>query len=140
MAGEHIRSAFGAEHSRLEAAMTQLANSAEGADRAALTADWRRFERALIAHLELEEREILPAVEPREPQAVDLVRKDHAAIRALVDELGLEVELHTVRRETIDRFLALLRAHAAREDATLYRAADELLSADTVRRIADRVA
>ncbi len=120
--------------------MTQLANSAEGADRAALTADWRRFERALIAHLELEEREILPAVEPREPQAVDLVRKDHAAIRALVDELGLEVELHTVRRETIDRFLALLRAHAAREDATLYRAADELLSADTVRRIADRVA
>lgn len=135
MATERIRSVLLGEHVRLEAAMTELANSVEGADPAALTADWRRFERALIDHLELEEHDILPAVEPIDPSAIARVREDHAAIRTLVDELGVEVELHTLREETVDRFLALLRAHAAHEDATIYRAADALRSSELARRI-----
>ncbi len=74
------------------------------------------------------------------PDAVDQVLRDHEAIRAALDELGLQVELHTLRKETVDAFLALLRAHAAREDATLYRAADEALDDDARRRLAPRAA
>lgn len=116
--------------------MKRLGNAAEGADHAALCADWGAFERALRAHLELEERELFGPVQAIDAAAVEQARADHRRIREMLDELGLEVELHTVRKETIDRFLDLLRAHAAREDASLYRHADAALSAAEARSVA----
>lgn len=115
--------------------MVELTDSVEGADPPALKADWERFERTLRAHLELEEREIVPAVERVDPKAAARVREDHAEIRASLDELGVEVELHTLRKETVDRFLTRLRDHAAREDATLYRIADEVLAPSAVSQV-----
>lgn len=122
-----IREALGAEHARLEARLQELADAAETANAQAMVEVWRTFESALREHLAREERDLLPAVEHRHAREVARVRKGHATIRAKLDELGIQVELHTVRREMIDGFIALLRGHAAHEDATVYRAADEEL-------------
>ncbi len=135
MRQESIRAALGAEHVRVEEGMRRLANAAEGADRVAMRAEWGSFERALRDHLELEERELFVPVEAIEPTAVEQARVDHRRIREMLDELGMQVDLHTVRKETIDGFIELLRAHAAREDAALYRHADAALSSTAARSV-----
>lgn len=48
------------------------------------------------------------------------LRAEHAALRQLVDAVGLDVELHTLRAESIESLVAALRAHAAREERVFY--------------------
>ncbi|MCB9593992.1 MAG: hemerythrin domain-containing protein [Sandaracinaceae bacterium] len=111
------------EHRKIEARMARLADAAEGADAPTLIREWTGFEAALRAHLDVEEAQLFGRVAADERAGL---LAEHRALRDRLDELGLEVELHQVRRATIDAFLAALRAHAAREDGLLYRAADEM--------------
>jgi hemerythrin superfamily protein len=109
-----------AEHSRLEATFATLLSDARRDDGPALRAQWCRFEHELLAHLKLEEREILPEfARPHPAEARDL-RDEHARLRAGLLELGVELDLHCLRADRVEAFVNLLRAHARREEALLY--------------------
>jgi hypothetical protein len=78
--------------------------------------------------MEAEERLLLPLLEASDPAAVARIRLEHARIRDSLTELGVAVELHTVRESHIRELIELLTAHAKHEDAALYRVAGEKAS------------
>ena len=128
MTGISIRERMLADHAALERSLVQLGNAAEGASARELDAIWRAFESELSRHLALEEECMFPLVE--DARKLEELREDHAAIRRDLDELGLSVQLHAIRKPAIDAFIERLRAHAATEDAMLYRLADERMDVD----------
>jgi hypothetical protein len=116
------------DHEQLDALLAQLAQEAEACDRDALLATWAVLEGRLIRHMEAEERYLLPLVEAQSPAEVALTRAEHARIRDLLCELGVAVELHTVRETDVRKLIELLQAHARREEAALYALAGEKAS------------
>ncbi|MCA9604253.1 MAG: hemerythrin domain-containing protein [Myxococcales bacterium] len=132
-----LRPALLEDHARLERALDELANAAEGALPDELIAVWRRFETGLRAHLATEEEHLFPLV-VGDPELGE-IEADHAEIRRQLDELGLAVELHAVREERIDALVELLRAHAEHENAWLYAIADRRLEAAKRRTVLDRL-
>jgi hemerythrin-like domain-containing protein len=124
------------QHARLDDSLNGLACAAEGADRAETLRVWGELERDLLHHLDLEERELFPLVEPFQKEAIDSLRLEHGRIRTIVAELGVRAELHTLRKHTVDWLVEALRRHAEREDRTLYRWVEELAPEDTRRHLA----
>ena len=118
-----IRERFGADHAALLRSLDALGNASEGADASELVRVWREFEAGLRAHLEVEEAELFPLLPDRAERTA--LERDHERFREQLDELGLQVEVHAIRKESVDTLCEALRAHAAREDAVLYRVADE---------------
>lgn len=123
------------DHERLEALFAELADAVDGADSATIQRVWSRFEQALMAHLEAEERHLMPAVEKRHPEDVRRTRVEHESIRRLVQELGLRADIHTLRKEVADQLITTLREHAEREEKTVYRWADESGAAELLHSI-----
>jgi len=105
-----------------------LAEDARAPVPGALQATWTRFEGKLIRHMEAEEQLLLPLLEASDAAEVARIRGEHARIRDSLTELGVAVELHTVRESHIRDLIALLAAHAKHEDAALYRVAGEKAS------------
>lgn len=88
---------------------------------------WSQLDRGLTAHMEAEERFVLPSfAKVDRAEAVALLR-DHGQIRELLLELGVAVDLHELRYERSRELVELLRSHAGREDNLLYRWADQNL-------------
>ncbi|MDB4943245.1 MAG: hypothetical protein JWP97_2779 [Labilithrix sp.] len=79
----------------------------------------------VLAHLDAEEREVLPGYAEYSPQASSEIMREHATMRSALAELDVAVDLHLVRADALASFLATLRAHAAREDTGLYRWLEE---------------
>jgi hypothetical protein len=110
-------SALHAQHLRIDAQLKRMQDLATGDDRDAMRACWDELEQALLAHLDLEEMHLLPRVRPEVARGV---RAEHDALRTKLGEIGIALDLHTVRAEQIERLAAELRDHAAREDSGLY--------------------
>jgi hypothetical protein len=123
-----LREALVADHRRLDELFERLLDEVHLGDTALADATWTELERDLSGHLEAEERWILPALERAAPGLTAAIRADHAVIRRDLAELGVELELHTLREETAARFIAFLRAHARGEEEVLYRFADRALA------------
>jgi len=117
------------DHQELEALLRCLAEDTQAPVPGTLQKTWSTFETKLIRHMNVEERLLLPLLEASEPAEVARIRQEHARIRDLVTELGLAVELHTVREANIAELIGLLRAHAGHEDGALYRLAGDKASA-----------
>ena len=102
---------------------------------------WTALDHGLLAHMEAEERFVLPAfARVDRDEAVALLR-EHGKLREQLLELGIAVDLHFIRLDQGRAFIETLRAHAGREDRLLYRWADERLDAalvDATRRHLDR--
>ncbi len=107
-------------HRQLEALFVEVCNEARGDDSRALCRLWSRFESELEAHMRAEELHLLPAFTEEDPVEACAIEADHAEIRRLVAELGVGVDLHTLRATTADLLIARLRGHARREDRVLY--------------------
>lgn len=90
---------------------------------------WTKLDRGLLAHMEAEERFVLPAFARIARQEALALIHEHGRIRAQLLELGVAVDLHCIRLEQSREFIATLHAHADREDKLLYRWADARLSA-----------
>ena len=116
------------DHARLERLFEALSNAVESADQPTLAGMWDEFESSLLAHLELEERYLLPAVEAQHPSAAEMLIGEHKEIRKRVAELGVRTDLHLLRKEVADELIELLRNHAGWEDRTLYPWAERALS------------
>jgi len=100
-----------------------------------LIEQYRILERAMLEHLEFEEAAILPDYAVAHPADAAAIRDDHAAIRNLLFHMGVEVELHVIRLDTLLHLLDTLRAHAAREETAMYPWAQVHLPLSTRRRL-----
>jgi hypothetical protein len=107
-------------HTRLERVCTQLLSEAYADDTRALCECWRTFEAEVNDHMAAEEELILPAYESIAPAEAQAIRDEHRALREILQRLGVEVDLHQIRVETVRALLEGLRAHAEREDAAMY--------------------
>jgi len=89
---------------------------------------WARLDRELRDHLRLEEQSLLPMFELHSSaEAVGLRAEHHQLLREL-GWLGVDLDLHSFEEKRAEGFLALLDAHVAREQRTLYLWAETGLS------------
>jgi len=98
---------------------------------------WTDLDHGLLAHLEAEERYVLPAFAHIDREEARALLREHGLIRERLLELGVAVDLHLGRYEAGRELVDMLRAHADREDNLLYRWADKQLDttlADAARR------
>jgi hypothetical protein len=107
-------------HAELERAFLDLAAQAATTTPPDLQSRWYGFERALLAHLRFEERQLLPHFERDIPHVAATIRREHTLIRAALRQLGKQVEARGLSSEAVSGFVARLRAHAQHEDETLY--------------------
>ncbi len=115
----HLRT----DHFELDAQFDQLCARARGGEWSDVDAVWDDFADDLEAHLSFEEHEVFPLVAEAAPGGRELARRlreQHELIRRRLAELGVEIQLHILRADTLDAFVAALRAHAQLETDRLY--------------------
>jgi len=116
-----LKQRLSADHQQLEQQLRTLAHAVDANDPACDVREcYNLFEAALLDHLETEERSIFPVVIAQHRQEVEALRAEHQVIRRSLGELGLQVELHTLRKEAMDQLTLFLQQHAARENGALY--------------------
>jgi hemerythrin superfamily protein len=125
------------DHQRLDALFVRLLDDVHCGDWTVCQGTWSRFERQLLQHLETEETFLLPIFGHEYPEETAELRNEHANIRCLLADMGVRLELHSVREQHVQRFIESLQGHAAREEALLYRWAKDL-SPDVAQALAHR--
>jgi hypothetical protein len=101
---------------------------------------WNKLERGLFAHMEAEERFVLPAFARGNLDEAVAFLRDHGRIREHFLELGIAIDLHVFRYERSADLVGLLRSHGRREDELLYRWADKQLDAGLAKAAIDHAA
>jgi hypothetical protein len=114
------------DHEALDVLFDVLLNDIHGGDSRVCQTSWGRFEQALLNHIDAEEVDLLPSFDRVDPAETAALRQEHAALRHLLAEMGVRIELHAVTEENAKRLIVALRTHAAREEALLYKWADKL--------------
>jgi hypothetical protein len=117
---ENLRDLLRAHHADLERACRDLLSEIYADDTRALCVAWRRFEERMGKHMALEEDVILRPYGEEHRADADEIRRQHDALRLLMTPLAIEVELHVIRAQTVERLVDALRAHAGHEDVTIY--------------------
>jgi hemerythrin-like domain-containing protein len=132
-----LRAQLSRDHARLDRLFdeTLAAFAADAREDAARL--WSEFDAGLSKHMDFEEQFIIPRFAVTHPVEAEALRAEHRDIRMFLNELGVGVDLHLARCEVVASFITALRAHAAREDALMYRwAADAIAEAEEPRSIA----
>ena len=120
------------DHERLERAFTDLVELARGSnDLGDLRREWSVFESRLLSHLHAEEINVFPAFAHPHPKEARQLLDEHARIREQLTELGIELDLHCLGAARVESFIASLRAHAAAEEQTMYRWAQNLVTTES---------
>ncbi len=119
-------------HREIEEACLALLGPGYASVPGELTRRWGEIEYQLYDHMMAEEHFVFPAYQQDDPENAQDLRDQHALLRELALEIGIAVQLHTLRTEQIQEFVSALRAHALCEEASLYRWADRHVS-DTER-------
>jgi len=88
---------------------------------------WTEFDARLLAHMDAEERFMIPVLQRANPRAARAILEEHKHFRNRLTELCTEVDLHTIRLHEARSLVGELRAHSAHEDKTLYGLADQEL-------------
>lgn len=127
------------DHREIERLLVELRDAVEGAEAPTIQQIWSAFERRLMAHLDAEDRYLLPLIESARPEASRKIREEHAQIRRQVAQLGLECDLHMVRKSKADDLINRLRRHAAWEDEQFYPFLDDLTRRPVVGRLRSAV-
>jgi hemerythrin-like domain-containing protein len=128
------------DHVRIERLFTELLGAFATGDREAIASEWTRFDEALRAHLDAEEMHILPLFRAVDVDEAARIAEDHAYFRGKLGELAVCVDLHVVSLPMATEFVDRLRAHAAREDALMYRWADTHLEHPASTSIGEKLA
>lgn len=116
-----------ADHRRLEKLCFELQAAFDAHAREDTQARWFELERSLEAHFTIEERLLFPRYAHFDATETRALAAEHRILRALLEELDVALDLEQLRSPVMANFLSMLRAHAAREDAALYRWASEVL-------------
>jgi hemerythrin superfamily protein len=120
---------LGAHHREIEAACLEIMSAGFADDARDLTFRWGKVERELLEHMAAEERMVLPAYQRANPENAQDLRDEHAVLRERALDIGIAIQLHTIRCEHLQQFVDRLRAHARHEEASLYRWAQGNLDA-----------
>ena len=124
--GVSLRPLLIRDHERLDALFVKLLEEFREGDPKKVRAMWTRFETGLSAHLQAEERHLLPLFAGVEPAEAAGLLAEHATFRKRLDELGVGVDLHVVSLAIALEFVESLRAHARRENRLFYRWAERV--------------
>ena len=122
-----IRESLGSDHRELSRRLSELSDAVEGANFPTIQAVLCEVDIGLSAHMEGEEKYLFVHFEKRHPEVIGKLRQEHESFRRAIDELAIQADLHTLRKERIDDLVERLRAHADEENGSLYRWADESL-------------
>ena len=114
------------DHQRIDGLIEQLRHEIHGGDWRVCQATWSLFERQLRDHIDAEERFLLPLFERDHPNEAAALHEEHLNIRRLVSDVGMRLELHTLREQHAQLFLDMLQSHAMREEVLFYRCAKDL--------------
>ena len=124
-----IHDHFLADHQRLDELFARLLGAFEADDRELVASSWTELEAGLLAHLEAEEKFLVPALARTSERDARAILHEHRHIRGRLADLGAGVDLHIVRLDAARAFIDELRAHAAHEEALMYRWGDQYLVA-----------
>ncbi len=114
-------SALRTDHEALVVLTKDILDIIVEADRQKMQAAISALQALVAAHLDDEERELLPRYARHAPQDAARITEDHASIRRALAELDIETDLHLLRADAMHSLLAALQAHSAWEDAGMYR-------------------
>lgn len=109
------------DHERLDQLFAALIEAFRADARADCYRLWTEFDAGINAHLAYEEKSLFPTFRAVDPQEAASLLREHHEIRALVNELGIGVDLHMINAAVVEALVEKLRAHAKREEAILYR-------------------
>jgi hypothetical protein len=123
-APERLASFLRADHDVFEEIAGRILEMVVEGDREDVSDAMSALEASVLAHLDGEERELLPRYAIDVPADAAAILVDHAAIRKRLTELDISTDLHLVRADALRTFLDALRAHAAHENGGLYRWAE----------------
>ena len=116
----NLDEALRANHLTLEKLAGKVLDSLHAGHRDQIRAAWGELENALLGHLEVEERFVLPAFALGFPREAARFRREHRELREALVELGIQLDLHELREDAAARFLRRLKDHAASEDSAFY--------------------
>jgi polyisoprenoid-binding protein YceI len=108
------------DHERLSRRFQSIVTEAFRGDPIDLREAWRDFERDVLHHLDAEDEHLLRAFGDDRPDEARALMAEHAAIRDELTQLGLDVDLHCLGPERVQRFADELGALARREEALLH--------------------
>jgi hypothetical protein len=123
-----LESMLAGDHHRLEGAFQSIVTRAQGGDFQQLESEWLAFQSGLLHHLEAEEKHLIPALAHDRPGEAQTLLDEHAAIRIKLLQLGVDLDLHCLRADRVEAFVAALRAHAHREENIFYPWVDRRMS------------
>jgi hemerythrin-like domain-containing protein len=121
------------DHEEIEALLQDLLAAFETGERSVASRAFQAFERRLSAHLALEDEMLLPALAASSPREAEEIAAEHRSIRARLEEIAVENNLHVSRATEVRRFVQMLRAHAQHEERALYPLADRLANQSALR-------
>jgi hemerythrin-like domain-containing protein len=127
------------DHRHLRMLLDRLVASVRAEDREAAATAWARVEKALLKHLDVEEMFVFPTLVQSHAKEVEALLREHALLRKGIGVIGLALDLHTARAESIEEFCAVLREHAEREESLAYEQAEQRLPVNVARAIVDRI-
>ncbi len=130
-AGGDLREALVREHDTLQSLFADVVDAFDTGNGTWAASCFSELERQLSAHMEMEEEHVFPGLSRVDPVETRALLGEHAAIRSQLASLAVGVDLHTTRAAEIGELVAMLRAHAGREDALAYRWAETHLAAGT---------
>ncbi len=126
--GVHLRGAHESFEKRFEA----LSRAAHEGDWTDVDVLWGPFETDLREHMAFEERELFAgfaATGPDQAGVVKTLGEQHEEIREQLSNIGVQIQLHAIRAETIDAFVKALHLHNTVESAHFYPWVDQQLEA-----------
>lgn len=130
------------DHAEIERLLSLLAIAVASNDESQdLQCVWAQVERLILDHISTEEHEFFGLVARDHRAEVEELRAEHQHIRRALAELGMQVQLHSVRKPEVDALVTFLRHHAERENETLYRwlvERSDASLANAVRRMLER--
>ncbi len=112
-----------ADHENFETRFEQLSRAAHEGDWRDVDTLWGPFEKDFREHMEFEEKELFAGFAATGADQADVVktlREQHDDIREQLYKLGVQIQLHAIRAETIDAFFKVIRLHNTVESAHFY--------------------
>lgn len=138
--GHGLRDALMRDHEQIEPMFDAVLAHLHVGDVPAVDEAWTKLERALLAHLDLEEMFILPALARHDAVRAGTIRAEHADIRGRLAEVGVALELHAMSEERLASLRDEVRAHSVAEEKDYRWAEGELpkpLAGTLLRRLRD---
>jgi hypothetical protein len=109
-----------ADHDELIGLVDTVCQAITEGDHDDIAATIAQLQTAVLAHIDGEERDLLPGYAQHAPEDAHAILAEHALMRTALAELDVGSDLHTTRTGAVRAFLVNLRAHAVRENAGLY--------------------